>query len=63
MAMTPEERRIQHKSQRKTSIKVGAPHPSELKEGVPSLRTTAEGVVEYVKYKGNRIFKKVLDKA
>ena len=63
MSMTKEERRVQHKTQRKISIKEGAPHPSELKEGVPSLRSTPEGVVEYVKFKGNQVFKKVLDKA
>ena len=62
MGMTRAERIALHKKQERLQIKSGAPIVSELKEGVPVLRSTAEGVVEYVRYK-SVLYKKVLDKA
>ena len=61
MAMTRQERVALHKKQERIQVKPGTPRKADLKEGVPSLRSTTEGVVEYVKTKGV-IFKKVLDR-
>ena len=61
MGMTRGERIALHKKQERTQLKLGVPDINELKEGVPVLRATAEGVVEYVKFKGE-LHKKVLDR-
>ena len=42
-------------------VKSGSPIATELKEGVPALRSTIEGVVEYVKHNGV-LYKKILDR-
>ena len=60
MGMTRQERISLHKKQERLQVKSGAPSTSDLKEGVPVLRTTSEGVVEYVKHAGV-LHKKVLD--
>ena len=60
--MTRQERIALHKKQERLQVKKGAPNVSELKEGVPVLRKTSEGVVEYVRNSGI-LFKKVLDRA
>ena len=52
MSYTPEQRRQLHKKQERLQVKSGPPDKNNLKEGVPVLRTTNEGVVEYVKYAG-----------
>ena len=52
MGMTREERIALHKKQERLQVKQGMPSKSELKEGVPVLRATNEGVVEYVLYNG-----------
>ena len=62
MAMTRQERIALHKKQERLQVKSGTPNKNELKEGVPALRSTHEGVVEYVKFKGV-LHKKILDKA
>ena len=62
MGMTRAERIALHKKQERLQIKSGQPNVSDLIEGVPVLRSTAEGVVEYVRYK-SVLYKKVLDKA
>tara|TARA_R100001530_G_scaffold132084_1_gene104189 strand:- start:879 stop:1091 length:213 start_codon:yes stop_codon:yes gene_type:complete len=51
-----------HKKQERLLVKDGVPNVSELKEGVPVLRKTSAGVVEYVKHNGV-LFKKALDRA
>tara|TARA_R100001594_G_scaffold29875_1_gene55694 strand:- start:4780 stop:4968 length:189 start_codon:yes stop_codon:yes gene_type:complete len=61
MAMTRAERIALHKKQEVQNIKAGKPLLSELTEGVPVLRTTNQGVVEYTKIK-NVLYKKVLEK-
>ena len=61
MGMTRQERIALHKKQERLQVKSGTPSPSDLKEGVPSLRSTSEGVVEYVKHNGV-LFKKILDR-
>ena len=61
MGMTRQERISLHKKQERLQVKKGVPSPSELKEGVPVLTTTAAGAVEYVKT-GTTVFKKVLDR-
>ena len=60
--MTRQERIALHKKQERLQVRIGAPSTSELKEGVPELRKTSEGVVEYVKH-NNVLYKKLLDKA
>ena len=60
--MTRQERIALHKKQERLQVKTGTPSTSELKEGVPELRKTPEGVVEYVKH-NNVLYKKLLDKA
>tara|TARA_R100000306_G_C4293856_1_gene101531 strand:- start:359 stop:547 length:189 start_codon:yes stop_codon:yes gene_type:complete len=61
MGMTRQERISLHKKQERLQIKSGHPSKNDLKEGVPTLRSTSEGVVEYVKFKGV-VHKKVLDR-
>ena len=62
MGMTRQERIALHKKQERLQVKKGAPAVSDLKEGVPVLRSVDSlGIVEYVKNKG-KLFKKVLDK-
>tara|TARA_R100001530_G_scaffold127704_2_gene97000 strand:- start:310 stop:498 length:189 start_codon:yes stop_codon:yes gene_type:complete len=62
VAKTREERIALHKKQERLQIKSGKPAVSELTEGVPILRSTSEGVVEYVRHK-NVLYKKILDRA
>ena len=59
--MTRQERIAIHKKQERIQVKSGIPFNEDLKEGVPTLRSTSEGVVEYVKFNG-QIHKKVLAK-
>ena len=61
MGMTRQERIALHKKQERLQVKSGVPSVADLKEGVPVLRSTGEGVVEYVKNNGV-LFKKVLDR-
>ena len=60
MGMTRQERIALHKKQERLLLKKGTPLKTELKEGVPVLRNTSEGVVEYTLF-NNVIYKKVLD--
>jgi hypothetical protein len=62
MAMTRQERIALHKKQERLQVKRGIPSVVDLREGVPILRDTSEGVVEYVKHNGV-LHKKVLDRA
>jgi hypothetical protein len=59
--MTRQERIALHKKQERLQVQSGIPIVAELTEGVPVLRSTAEGVVEYVRHK-NVLYKKVLDR-
>jgi hypothetical protein len=59
--MTRQERIALHKKQERLQVRNGVPSISELKEGVPVLRSTSEGVVEYVRF-NKVLYKKVLDK-
>ena len=61
MGMTRQERIALHKKQERLQIKPGTPLVGDLQEGVTVLRTTTEGVVEYVKHNGV-LHKKVLDR-
>ena len=60
--MTRAERNALHKKQERLQVKTGLPSASELREGVPEIRSTSEGVVEYILH-NNKIFKKILDEA
>ena len=61
MGITKQERRALHKKQERLHIKSNVPLAADLEEGVPALRSTSEGVVEYVKFNGV-LYKKILDK-
>ena len=62
MTMTRNERVALHKKQERIQVRTGIPMLSEMKEGVPEIRRTSEGVIEYVKSNGI-LYKKALDKA
>ncbi len=49
--MTRSERISLHKKQERLQVKDGEPILSELKDSVPVLRNTSEGIVEFVKIK------------
>ena len=61
MGMTRQERIGLHKKQERLQVKSGVPMVADLKEGVPVLRATSEGVVEYVRHNGV-LYKSVLEK-
>jgi hypothetical protein len=61
MGMTRQERITLHKKQERLQVKSGVPIVAELKEGTPVLRSTSEGVVEYVRHNGV-LYKNVLEK-
>ena len=60
MVMTRQERISLHKKQERLQVWRGVPAVSELTEGVPALRDTDEGLVQYVKHK-NVLYKKSYD--
>ena len=60
--MTRQDRVSLHKKQERLQVKDGVPLQGELQEGVPVLRKTVEGLVEYVLVR-DELYKKVLDKA
>ena len=60
--MTREERIALHNKQSVLKIERGVPGVGNLTEGIPVLRFTDEGVVEYVRYNGV-LFKSVFSKA
>ena len=65
MAMTREERiarKMQHTKQERLYITEGAPAISDLRDSVPVIKSTPEGLVEYVRHK-NSLYKNVLDRA
>jgi|TARA_Y100000296_G_scaffold33998_1_gene39548 hypothetical protein len=61
MGMTRQERLALHKKQERLQVKSGVPSVAELKEGVPVLRATGAGIVEYVRHNGV-LYKKELDR-
>ena len=61
MGMTRQERIALHKKQERLQVKDGVPFVAELKEGIPVLRSTSEGVVEYVRHNGV-LYKNVLER-
>ena len=62
MGMTRQERIALHKKQERLQVKRGVPFAAELKEGVPVLRATPEGVVQYIRHNGV-LYKKVYDES
>ena len=65
MPITREERlarKMQHTKQERTQISQGVPSVSELRDGVSVIRSTSDGLVEYVRHK-NALYRKVLDRA
>ena len=61
MGMTRNDRVSIHTKQRRLQIIKGVPDIRELREGVPALRTTEEGLVEYIR-SGNDLYKTILIK-
>lgn len=53
--MSRQERISLHKKQELTQVKNGEPSSNDLQEGVPSIRQTSEGVIEYIKHNGSLI--------
>jgi len=62
MAMTRQERVSLHKKQERLGVATGVPLVADLIEGVPVLRSTPEGLVEYVRYNGV-LYKSLYSKA
>ena len=65
MAISREERiarKMQHTKQERLQVSNGVPSVNELRDGVPVIRSTTEGLVEYTRHK-NSLYKKVLDRA
>ena len=61
IALSRIERTLLHKKGERMGVSKGEPSHADLSEGVPQLRATKEGLVEYVLY--NRImYKKVYSK-
>ena len=52
MPMTRAERVSLHKKQERRNIGIGAPLASDLQEGVSALRSTTDGIIEYINYGG-----------
>ena len=61
MGMTRQERIALHKKQERLQVKSGVPTVGDLEEGVPVLRSTDEGVVQYVRHNGV-LYKNVLER-
>jgi hypothetical protein len=62
MAISREERLVRihtHTKQERMDVRNGIPHVSEMKEGVPVLSSTNEGVVQYIRYK-DLLYKNVM---
>ena len=55
-------RKLGHSKQERLQVGKGVPNAKQMKEGVTALRSTHEGVVEYVKYNGV-LHKKILGRA
>ena len=65
MSITREERlarKMQHTKQERTHVSQNPPSVADLKDGVSAIRSTSEGLVEYIRHK-NTLYKKVLDRA
>ena len=60
--MTRQERLSIHKKQERLQVQNGVPNAYELREGVPILSLTSEGLVEYVRYNGI-LYKKVYSRS
>ena len=52
MPMTRAERVSIQKKQERRNVGIGAPLASDLQEGVSSLRSTTDGIIEYINYGG-----------
>ena len=58
MGMLRETRNAIHKKQERLQVGYKEPSISELREGIPVLRATSEGLVEYIRHNGV-LYKKV----
>ena len=59
--MRRQERVALHKKQERLKVQPGVPPIDSMTEGVPMLRFTDEGLVEYVRHNGV-LFKKIFDR-
>ena len=62
MALTRSERIALHKKQERINVASGVPIVGDLTEGIPVLRLTSEGIVQYVRYNGV-LWKSIYSKA
>ena len=62
MGMTRQERIALHKKQERLKVERGVPGVGNLTEGIPILRSTDEGLVQYVRYNGV-LYKSIFSKA
>jgi hypothetical protein len=65
MAISREARLVRvynHTKQDRGSVGIGVPRMHDLKEGVPVLSTTSEGLVQYVRH-NNELYKTVMKKS
>jgi len=65
MAISREERitrKYSHTKQERLQVENGLPEVSQMREGVPILRSTNEGVVQYIRYNGV-LYKNVMKNA
>ena len=60
--MTRQERIALHKKQERLNVKTGIPFVDSMTDGVPILRFTDEGLVEYVRHNGV-LYKSIFSKA
>ena len=60
--MTRQERVALHKKQERLKVETGVPGVDNLTEGIPVLRFTDEGLVQYVRYNGV-LYKSIFSKA
>ena len=59
--MRRQERVALHKKQERLKVESGVPSVDSMVEGIPILRFTDEGVVEYVRHNGV-LYKKIFDR-
>ena len=59
--MRRQERVALHKKQERLKVESGVPSVVSMVEGIPILRFTDEGVVEYVRHNGV-LYKKIFDR-
>ena len=60
MRMNRAERVALHKKQERIYVGKGVPALSELDEGVPVIRSTPDGIIQYIKF-NNQLYKSTFE--